>query len=1310
MRGANHMKRKLQSLVALVLAGLSFPVAAQVVSVEARGTDQAVAEANARVKATREVMLAITEDKFVKTHTKEIRSGVIARADSFVRDFKIVRTAKDQNSVTVAAEVDVDRTGLAAYLTSIGAVIVPSYQDLLDERTGQYAAGLKAVFGGEPMQRVESQPFPARASATAVTEILDPGAEFSVTGRKVAAGGIVTYHYMLPERSEQISRDSRTHIILTSPDAPLDYAAASEARLNNDVSTNSQPEGFGSLRVPSREGSYELRMYAEHKKEHTLVARTGITVTPGELPRLSIARSRFLPEEKFSVQISQFDTAPEAQAYIVPVAEADLPWTKINSLDKSSTLRNYGQSVFTMRAPKEPGDYAILLFDFCDGCSYNENDSKKIQAASRIDFRVAAAPAESPADAFVAVPPEIASGSYPEFIAGCGPEWKSEKAWLAVRRKGAERESSGNWIDCREQNFQALQLSQLYELGDYEVSLSQGRGEEQKTRIASFRVVENPADADRQVSLFTDTDTVEQNTGISVYGSAMVHWDDPLLVMVPRGFSKSIGDVLTYAGNNWTGLGHTRDFMANFSITQKPGDYELRMYSSRSESGVLQAAIPMHVMTDGEMKAHQQKIRSELDRYISAPETESQDFKKRFLEQFLVPEPDRKADLVTRTLAEVGDDGKVRLPMTPIALSNADCSKSIDEEIRRMSFVDITLGRDGDFENELKRFGMTVLTNIPLADGSKIKKVYDGILEAKDVYGDTIAGLDQLSEEDYMGALQTSMGMILKGVLNHCEEKCMMKLLTNNSSALRERMARMTDKQFADTYNTLNEAIGSSPKGRKMLEDLSAHRKNVAKSLKNSDKEKELAKNVMDVSEDVSTLLGKMAGGDYTDKGAYANAVLAIVGLKFPVAVGSVKLSYQAYLSTKDFVRDVSVIRMYGKWKKVGGDTKGSLGYEDFARIWKDDLQHHKDRVMRQAREVMMKTMGNELTRKAFSKANRRRAQEYMNILQEEGFEAAQEYIISSDLISDEEVYDFLENQFRAWEQAENRGSTFASKARDLKNDFLKLKTADRKDCQMDFNNWHQGILDEAGKDQGMGTRIDNYLSDRVSSLWNRGCPGEVAAFKSYFKARRQIESELKRWARGSRTCKEKQIRAQANDMMCALAKSRDDYLKKAAEFACDCDVESLVTDGRIVVGRELKQYKNEAAIVSVMTALDNDSVLGCLCNYGRVSHGHASGTVGISFNPGATGMAPGGVCGENQRGACFASGWSCWHFTMPTDHEGLAKCGYYKTIKEAKDQKSLKGLSPEQMCDSEYQQVMDRAQEMRKRKRQEELERNGHL
>ena len=134
-------------LCSMILAAFSSCAVAQVVSVEAKGKDEKVARTNACVAAARQMMIQMTEDSFVKSHTKQIRSEIISKADSFVTSVKITEQKQNGKTLVIRADVDVDRTVLAGALSAMGATIVKSYADVLEERRKNETEGLKTIFG-----------------------------------------------------------------------------------------------------------------------------------------------------------------------------------------------------------------------------------------------------------------------------------------------------------------------------------------------------------------------------------------------------------------------------------------------------------------------------------------------------------------------------------------------------------------------------------------------------------------------------------------------------------------------------------------------------------------------------------------------------------------------------------------------------------------------------------------------------------------------------------------------------------------------------------------------------------------------------------------------------------------------------------------------------------------------------------------------------------------------------------------------------------------------------------------------------------
>ncbi len=1330
-RGMKITARFSKKILALMVCALvSSGVSAQVITVEARGKDQATAEINAKTAAARKMMLAITDEKFVKEHTAEIRSGVIARAGDYVSGFKVLSSEKKGNLVSISAAADVDRPRLTAYLKSLGAEIRPSYEETLSARQASENDALRKIFGEEVRLRPVSMSMGPQNELPAVTEEVIPGAELTIISRKsYEPHELFLVYYRTPEYAAEIKNSSQIYLTVNEPDVPADYASSRERMMSDTAAADTAREGYLRVKAPARDGSYEIRFFSGDDENAVLLARQGFRVrTEKPLPGYSLARDHFLPGEHFYVDLQNYEDRKTAFLVIAPAAQADRPRRDIEIVRTSQYFRDFAVPGFAIDAPETPGDYTLLLFETCEDCRWDENNNDMQRAMARLDFKVAPA-ASSLSEPAAAVSAEVYAGAGANYIFSCDGEWQKENVTFQIKKKGAEEPFYSEWGGCGDVSYIARTTNDIYEPGEYEFSARQGSDENEKVLTREFRVVPNPADENRRPEIAANSAVAEQDSGMTMSGVMLTHWKEPFAVLVPEGYPPEAARVLEKYADDVTVLGHRRTFFSGLPVTQPPGDYELRLYDALDDSGTLQASFKMHVMTDAEMADHKKEIRASIDRYLkngaSDRNNSEQQFKKHLIESFHVPEPPRSTglsgvfepprlydfedaeDIYADT--EAADENSSGFSFETVALTEADCDKYIDKYIREASRIDITLGRDGDFEGELANFGKTLLSSMPLPDGLKLEKYRSVFLEVQEMYGNAIAGMDQLSEGEYYEALKNGMVSMLKVGLNHCsDEECLAKLLTRNSSRLKESMARMPEKEYARVYGMLNKALGKGKSGKHFLQELADYRSGVASDAKFLSGKKDLVSKALDITGDVSTLAGALAGGDYANKEAYANVALSILALEHPILSESAKLSYQAYLSSRDFARDVAVIRMYGKWKKVGADTKGAAGYEDFARIWKEDWKHHKDSVMKQTREVMINTLGNELTKKALSRDNREKAREYLWTLQEEGEEAARNYMVKSDFITEEEVYDFLEAQFTEWERAENNNSQFAQEARAMKEEYRNLHSDSS--CQRDFNWWFRGQEREANARLGWGTRINNYLGESFSSLWDKGCPREVEGFKAYYRTKKEIERELLKWNQGGRKCSQQNLKKDAKDMLCKLMKSKVDYLKRAADYACQCGWDALYYDNEIIVGEELKQYRREAEILNVMTAVDNDGVLGCLCNYGRVTHGGASSDVWISFNPGATGFAPGGECGKNQRGACFARGWSCWHFTMPTDEEGLQECGYYEALKNARDQNAVKQAQDEvKECNADYEGILRNARETEK-KRKFERGRNSSI
>ncbi|WP_406039212.1 hypothetical protein [Succinimonas sp.] len=220
---ARFLKKKL--LAFMVCALVSSGVSAQVITVEARGKDQATAEINAKTAAARKMMLTLTDEKFVKEHTAEIRSGVIARAEDYVSGFKVLSSEKKGNLISISAAADVNRPRLTAYLKSLGAEIRPSYEETPSARQDSERDALRKIFGEEVRLRPASMSPGPQNELPAVTEEVIPGAELTIISRKsYEPHELFLVYYRTPEYAAEIKNSSQIYLTVNEPDVPADYA------------------------------------------------------------------------------------------------------------------------------------------------------------------------------------------------------------------------------------------------------------------------------------------------------------------------------------------------------------------------------------------------------------------------------------------------------------------------------------------------------------------------------------------------------------------------------------------------------------------------------------------------------------------------------------------------------------------------------------------------------------------------------------------------------------------------------------------------------------------------------------------------------------------------------------------------------------------------------------------------------------------------------------------------------------------------------------------------------------------------------
>ena len=219
------------------------------------------------------------------------------------------------------------------------------------------------------------------------------------------------------------------------------------------------------------------------------------------------------------------------------------------------------------------------------------------------------------------------------------------------------------------------------------------------------------------------------------------------------------------------------------------------------------------------------------------------------------------------------------------------------------------------------------------------------------------------------------------------------------------------------------------------------------------------------------------------------------------------------------------------------------------------------------------------------------------------------------------------------------------------------------------------------GKNVGKGT--PTVWWDIVPN-WD-GCEAEVAAFKEYAETRVRLEDELIQWGSGTNNnrCSQKTMKKKAKELMCLFVDGSDGpkrYKTEVAYIGCECGWDNFDADGKLHADFKRAKKMREREIEIVSRALGHNDLMSCLCNSsaGRENSGAAMG-VGLIYHakPGSKKSECGGV------GGCWAHGYGCWHYPMPTDGKSLDSCGYYRYVRDHKAEAALrrKGLKKDREC-----------------------------
>lgn len=1390
--GLRSAFRRSGLVLSLCLAGISGLAEAGAVTVDARGRDQATAETNARLNATREVMNAMAGPEFVKSQMKRIRAEIIARPEDFTGKVSILKQQKSGKNLLLRAEVTVDNERLAEVLRAMGAEITDSGVQPSRE-LGSFGAGgeppegspVQAASGPEGFFGSGTRAFPGSVSVPAidntdpVTEILVPGFELNAGSWAPAVrspGERFTVFIRKPQYTE-VSR--KIAVIITAAGTPFEYEASLKASMTNEPYYMKADYDFYQVRAPVLPGSYEIRVFSTDEGRIFPLGRLGYQVTGADSVTFRLDRDTFVPGEEFFVTINGVRAASGGRIYLV----ADTPealktrFRDVKSLDRTKPVDDLSapHTGSWIKAPKEEGDYLLVYYRDCRDCSYHEHYGSAITGVSYIKIRVKA-PGAAPAQdrPRILVPERIYAGSGFNFLADWPGRTDAPRGELRIKKKGRKDQHWGQRVTFNP-GTQSYAVNPIFSPGEYIASAESEAGGKKVTSEIAFRVEPSLHSADKAV-ITPEHDSIEPDTGLVITGTSVVEAEESsFVILVPRGTPEEVTSLLKKYGDKRQNVGHRIKFSVYYKTADMtPGNYEARLYSSADPYGRVLAKSPVRVLTPEEIAANEASLLKELNEPVSglSEEDSLNKMKDRINREFYMP-GSQKAGANTAGVWEVdygkglkscavpglmaassgaedlrrlydalfgadfyptpadgyslsfvpGDYGGIsdgistgisdasgdyRFMKTKTTL--ADCSEDLDEQINKMSRLDITLGREGNLDAAIMEFGTAIFQNYQFA--TDLGKVRDAITMAQETCEHTLAVMDSISEKDMESLAKNAMKLVLNSALKICNDgSCLENMILKDPESLKARLTTLPKEQYEKIENSLRNCPEGSMarlfasdmmKVREHIELPDADflklyeraQKNEGKTLAFLDEVKTLRDTykrtmteykVMEKSfstaEDLGTEFGRAWEGS-TDLDIYGNAALTLLSLdpNFAMAVATVKLGYQASLASRDFINDTSIQRVYGYWKVLGDDDRDDT--------WKNDGEHTRS-ALAQAKKTMSKTLRNEMTQMALNGPNRRTANAFVSYVRKGGDMDNPAVELKPEDISDEEAFKYLRLQFQVWQKTEERNSDFKSELRDWAKDFQNLNTPDYPRCESDFRHWHAGNVYQKRYYNSDGSRrgameVTKEGIGRFFSNWD-GCEAEVAAFKEYAETRVRLEDELIQWGSGTNNnrCSQKTMKKKAKELMCLFVDGSDGpkhYKTEVAYIGCECGWDNFDADGKLHTDFKRAKKMREREVEIVARALGHNDLMSCLCNSsaGRDNSGAAMG-VGLIYHdkPGSKKSECGGV------GGCWAHGYGCWHYPMPTDGKSLDSCGYYRYVRDHKAEAALrrKGLKKDREC-----------------------------
>ena len=1157
---------------------------AETVTVNALGKDSQTAYLNAQVSAVRSVMNEMIDPSFLKSHVKELRQ-IIASPDNYSGKPQILSESTKNNNIFVEAKVDVNRSVLEEKLRSLGAEIVKKYNTLLAERTEYSQQVLEALFGAGSKLSVKSTPYGEINSATPITEEIDDTAVIGPSDIKefLPQEDFVVSYY---KNEEEAKKDY--FFVMVKADLPIGSFedAVKERICDTSYNRASDEMGLTMFKAPVNPGAYEIRFYNGKEASSECKARFGFKVKTAPVAVFGLERSVFAPEEIINIHFDTIDNIANTQLKLIKKGDESTRNEEIKALGSTNEVKDGRKNVFTLKAPKEEGEYElVLVLANCNGYCNFTAVHRRSYALSHIPLTVKKPKiADTP---MVLLPAEIYSGA--NYLAFVNWPTDTEKQPILKLYKVDKSVDKSQLKPLRETSFDKKAsvynsgTVTLYESGDYQVELYE-KGNDTPLLSKEFRVL--PSANDLKPSIDVSSDKYFPTENIKYSYTASSDWSSTAFIaLVPENTENDAKKVYqsTKSENRASLYNKAGDEDCLMRVSVPAGVYEFRMYDRNDEKGKLRAKKTITILSEQDEAKHNAEFELMIKDTFGKNENVSQNTERLLSstknlkvyssdDYSLSPEDSRndysanspKYDRIWWYADEPRPTYKLISEFTPeqreaffgkpsfirVANFSDSCDKSADEKFRDISRAEVTLGNDKGLASDFVELGKSLIMLSP----DNYKQVQDAVKIASDSFDHGAKSTD--SFQNALPAAAKDVGnYLIKSALDGCSESCYLSFAGSSESAATAYLDGLSDEDFVSSVNAISKFANDNPNNSKYKLLLTKAQNRIEK-LKNSPELKDKIHAQIGKDEKSSADSVYSNKGDYVvkldDSGAKSSAFIEAICKSNPKCsslAASAELASQSKNAVNAFINNKDVQNAFKNWKNFEGlDEDWLVKDEGLNALGKDG----KSNLLKQVKDIMSKTaISNRISQSSLSPNNKDVLESYKKcILSNNSVSECSINKLSEKNISDDEAYAYMQRLFDKWDESDKGKGSKAELARNLRSEFndLDAKCLNNLESYMDYHKGKSGVK--------------NMLNNIVSSFSSSPCSKELDLFDAYVNLKSDIEKEYRRVLPPvGKSCNLRKPDVLNNDVKKTLCNSLDSWNKNLAKEKSKGAVENLVND-----------------------------------------------------------------------------------------------------------------------------------------------------